>query len=287
MIEGIGVDARAQKIRMASVASVPSKANEKPFGSVPARPLTMKIITPLALLGALASTALLTIGTANAAFIIETSGTLGSGNYAYTGPGGTAASTSTASSGNLAAFTDVPQTFFTLAHVYGGNSPTLDQYTFTYSPATDGDNVAFTAGDLYNSRGALPDLAATGLAAVSTGTYNVFRIHPANPGTTLGNTTTYNVQVNGGLTLTETIDQNPANFATGENVGRWELIGSVDLLNPTDTVSVTMTPNGNPIGFVSMRASGIMFEYVGPVPEPSSAALLALGSMIFLGRRRR
>lgn len=222
---------------------------------------------------------------ASAAFIIETNGQLGNANFAFTGDGN-AVSLSNASTGNLPAFTDSPQTFFTLGHVFGGNGATFDQYTFTYSPASDPDNVSFSAGTLFNSRGALDDLTSTGILGGGPGIYNVYRIHPANPGTTSGNTTTYDVLVNGGLTLTETIDQNPADFSTGSNVGRWELIGSVPLSDAGDTVTVTMTPNGNPVGFVSMRASGIMFEYVGPVPEPGTGLLAALG-LVVLARRRR
>lgn len=232
----------------------------------------------------------LAVHTASAAYIIEASddpARLGLGNFTYTGAGGTAASYSTAAAGNLPATTDATPTFFTLRHAYGGNSATGDEYTFTYSPAVDGDNTAFAAGTLYNSLGAAPDLVSSGMSGGTAGIYNVYRIAPANPGTTAGNSTIYDVSVNGGLQLTQTIDQNAANLATGENVGRWELIGSVALSNNTDAVTVTMTPTPNPIGFVSMRASGIMFEYAAPIPEPSAMVMLGIGSGLILVVRRR
>ena len=82
------------------------------------------------------------------------------------------------------------------------------------------------------------------------------------------------------------IHQNLVDLASGTGVGRWELLGSVSLFNATDTVEVTMTPTPNAAGFVSMRASGIMFEYVAPIPEPGTAALLGLGGLVVIFRRR-
>ncbi|MDF7826330.1 PEP-CTERM sorting domain-containing protein [Pontiellaceae bacterium B12227] len=223
---------------------------------------------------------LLTAQTTLAAYIIEASdaaGRLGEGNFAYTGAGGTAASYSTASAGQLPATTDPTPTFFSLRHAWGGNG-TADEYTFTYSPLTDGDNTAFAENTIFN----LPqNLRSTGLSGGDAGTYNVYRIHPGTPGVS-GGLTTYSLFVNGALKTSESIDQNAANLTSGENIGRWELIGSVDLLNNTDTVTVTMTPDTST--YVSMRASGIMFEYV--IPEPSVVALLGIGSVLMLIRRR-
>jgi hypothetical protein len=240
----------------------------------------MKTISPLITCGA---AYLLATAITNAAFIIATDGSLGAGNYAYTGPGGTAASVGVASAGQLPATTDVPATFFTLNHVYGGNG-TTDQYTFTYSPSLHNDNFTVASGTLYNSLGANPDLRATGLSGGGAGIYNVYRIHPGNP-TVSGGNTTYRVSVNSTLTLTEVIDQNAADLTNGRNIGRWELIGSVNVLNAADVITVTMAPDTST--FVSMRASGIMFEYVAPIPEPGSVALLCLGAMAFCGRHRR
>jgi hypothetical protein len=234
------------------------------------------------------------IGVANishAAFIIEASdasGRLGEGNFAYTGSVGVP-SYSTASAGQLPATTDTKPdltpapTFFTLRHAYGGNG-TADEYTFSYTPSVDGDNTSFAAGTLYNSLGAAPDLVSTGLSGGTAGIYNVYRIHPGAPGVS-GGLTTYQVFVNG-LELAglgQSIDQNAANLTNGLNIGRWELIGSVPIANATDTVTVTMTPDSST--FVSMRASGIMFEYVEAIPEPS-AALLGLAGLVLLYRRR-
>lgn len=134
--------------------------------------------------------------------------------------------------------------------------------------------------------GAAPDLISSGLTGGAAGIYNVYRIAPGNPGVTAGNSTIYDVSINGGLQLTQTINQNDANVATGENIGRWELLGSVALSNNTDTVTVTMTPTPDPHGFVSMRASGIMLEYAAPIPEPSVVALLGISSVLMWVRRR-
>ncbi|MCF7732429.1 MAG: hypothetical protein K9N23_12105 [Akkermansiaceae bacterium] len=241
---------------------------------------------PLVITRAIISIGLLATSTANAAFIIEANnlpGRRGEGNFAYTGASGTAASYSTASPGQLPATTDTPTpTFFTLGHAYGGNGA-ADEYTFTYSPATDSDNQSFAAGTLYNSLGASPDLTSTGLTGGAAGTYNVYRIHPSAPNVSGGNTT-YQVSVNSTLVLTEIIDQNAADISTGRNMGRWEMIGSVDLLNASDSVSVTMTPDTS--SFVSMRASGIMFEYAAQIPEASSTVLLGLAAGLLLRRRR-
>ena len=229
---------------------------------------------------AIAVIALLIAHAASAAYIIEASdagGRLGEGHFTYTGAGGTAASYSTASGGQLPASSDVPSTFFTLRHAFGGNG-TTDEYSFTYTPLSDDDNTVFAENTSFN----LPqNLRSSGLSGGEAGTYNVYRIHPSTDNVS-GGTTTYQLFVNGGLEATEGIDQNAANLATGENIGRWELLGSVDLLNNTDTVTVTMTPDTS--SFVSMRASGIMFERV--IPEPAVLAMVGIGSALMWVRRR-
>lgn len=228
---------------------------------------------------AIAALGLLATADLRAAFIIATNGSLGAGNYAYTGPGGTAASNSTASAGNLPATTDSPPTFFTLAHIFGGNG-TTDEYTFTYTPANNPDNTQFPANTVFNLQ---QNLRSTGLVGGTGGIYNVYRLHPANPNVSGGNTI-YRLFLNGGLAATEIIDQNPANFATGQNAGRWERIGSVAAPDASAILTVTMTPTTST--YVSMRASGIMFEYAGPIPEPATGALLGLGACVLLRRRR-
>lgn len=226
-------------------------------------------------------------GLSGAAFIIEASdatGRLGAGNFAYTGTGGTAASYSDASAGNLPATTDPVPTFFTLRHAYGGNG-TSDEYTFNYTPSLHADNVTFAPATLYNSLGPNPDLVSSGLSGGTSGFYNIYRIHPANPNVS-GSLTTYRVFVNGLelAGLAQVIDQNAADLANGQNIGRWELIGTVGLAAASDTVAVTMSPESST--FVSMRASGIMFEYVAPIPEPGGILLLGLGATALLHRRR-
>ncbi|HSP42976.1 MAG TPA: hypothetical protein VLO11_08900, partial [Luteolibacter sp.] len=181
---------------------------------------------------------ILTTASNQAAFIIEASNeidALGFGNFAYTGAGGTVASYSDTSVGNLPAYTDIPQTFFTLRHAFGGNG-TTDQYTFTYTPALHADNFTVAPGTLYNSMGVNPNLTATGLTGGTAGIYNVYRIHPNTTNVSGGNTT-YQVAVGASVQLTEVINQNYSSelAALGKNIGRWELIGSVSVANATDT----------------------------------------------------
>lgn len=248
----------------------------------------MKQFLPLLTSGAILLTGLFSTNTADAAYVIEASDegdALGLGHFTYTGTAGTA-QYSNASGGQLPSTTDPTPTFFTLRHTWGGTSLVNDEYTFTYTPGTDGDNTVFAPGTSYN----LPQsLSSTGLVGGAAGYYNIYRIAPGNPSVTAGNSAIYNVFLNGlpQLPLTQTVDQNAANLVTGENVGRWELIGNVGLASATDTVIVTMTPTPNPTGYTSMRASGIMFEYVAPIPEPSLATLLGLGALVLIGRRRR
>lgn len=218
----------------------------------------------------------------HAAFIIEASDSpsLGAGHFTYTGTGGTTASFSDASPGLLPATTDSPPTFFTLRHAFGGNG-TTDQYTFTYTPATDTDNVSFTPGTIYNLQ---QGLSSSGLDAGAAGFYNVYRLHPETANVS-GGPTLYEVFVGGGLQASESIDQNFDDLATGVGVGRWERIGSVAVPDATDTLTVTMTATN--ATFTSMRASGIMFEYAGPIPEPGCLTLAALGLATLTRRRRR
>lgn len=245
----------------------------------------MKTPTPHIINGVLAAAVFFGAASlSNAAFIIATDGSLGAGNFAFTGGVGGAPRASTSSAGNLPATTDTPPTFFTLNHVYGGTA-TPHEYTFTYTPSAQTDNVPFAAGTLYNSLGPDPDLLSSGMSGGTDGFYNIYRIHPANPSAT-GGLTTYRVFVNGLelAGLAQAIDQNADDLASGRNIGRWELIGTVAMFDANDTVSVTMAPETD--SFVSMRASGIMFEYVAPIPEPSAAMLAGLGCLALLYRRR-
>ena len=50
------------------------------------------------------------------------------------------------------------------------------------------------------------------------------------------------------------------------------------------SVIITMTPENST--YVSMRASGIMLEYVAPIPEPTVLAIMGIGSALILARRR-
>jgi len=203
--------------------------------------------------------------TAEAAFIVEPNGKA-SANF----NNGTAASESpTAGSGTLSA----PGLTEGAASVFGGTP-----YTYTYTPGTDGDNTVFANGQPLNSAAGL---SSTGLAGGVTGTYNIYHVFPQSSNTS-GQPTIYEIDVNGDVVATDSQDQNVADLATGTGIGLWRLIGQATVDELTDTITVTITTETP--GFVGARTAGVLFE---PVPEPTTAAMLGLGGLAALVRRRR
>ncbi|MEM1011098.1 MAG: PEP-CTERM sorting domain-containing protein [Planctomycetota bacterium] len=218
-------------------------------------------------------------GTAQAAFIVEALGTA-SGNYAYTGAGGTAASgpsTGVSAPGTSSA-----------GSIFGGNG-TVDEYTYSYTPAVDADNTVFAPGTALNSfwdpDGTDPNdgLFATGLVGGVAGFYNVYTVWPETTNTSSQPTTFVATGDQGDATYV--VNQNINSLDTGAGIGLWELIGTIAIEDPSATYTVTQNHDGSP-GFVSMRSFGVLWEYAGPIPEPASASLLGLASFGLLRRRR-
>jgi hypothetical protein len=236
---------------------------------MPYRPTFLK---PAAVALAVAGAGVVGVSTAQAAFVIEPNGKASTNFSAENATGNSTA----AGSGSLAA----PGLTDGAASVFGG-----EPYTYTYTPASDGDNTNFNSGGTLNS---FAGLEASGLEAGGAGLYNVYRTYPQS-GNNTDQPTTYDVDVldDGTIEATDSYDQNTASLNTGLGIGLWELIGTVEITDPSSPVTVNISTDvafGGSPGFVGARTAGVMFE---PVPEPTSAMLLAAGSGLMLVSRRR
>ncbi|MEO0529274.1 MAG: hypothetical protein AAF266_01725 [Planctomycetota bacterium] len=148
-----------------------------------------------------------------------------------------------------------------------------DTYLYDYTPSTDGDNLVAPAGTALNATGDV----ATGLPAGGAGFYAIYAAWPATTG------------VSGGLvtfTLTDTAANVLATTAVEQNGGdgTWVKLFDAPLADAADTYTLTQTAGQNT--FVSMRGDGVLFDYLRPIPEPTSVAL-ALGMALCLPRSRR
>ncbi len=204
---------------------------------------------------------------AQGAFIIEPNGKAVA-NYSA---GTTTSNSTTAGSGTLLA----PGLTFGAASVFGG-----EPYTFTYTPAADIDNTAFTAGTVLNSNAGLNASGITGGAA---GVYNVYLTYPQSANNS-GQPTLYDVDVDGiaGSELSGSRDQNILDVPNGLGVGLWEILGQITVTDVNQ--AITFTIDTTTAGFVGARTAGVMFE---PVPEPATLGLMGLGGLAMFSRKRR
>jgi hypothetical protein len=181
------------------------------------------------------------------------------------------------------------------------NSTGPDLYTFRYTPGPDADNTVFAAAAvLGNSQATDADGAgailptytnvnqlATGLTGGASGLYNVYFTVPSSTNVNAaGALITVNsdappvelspVDGNNGGTGPDTTDPLSGPWVGGAN-NMWLKIATVPLTAGT-TYTVTIRANANPPDFVSQRAHGVMWEYVGPIiPEPGTFVLGGLG----------
>ena len=158
--------------------------------------------------------------------------------------------------------------------IFGGNSTTKDQYIYSYTPGLNADNATFTAGaDLGNGN------FATGLVGGASGPYRVYATWPSTKNISAETiATNYQVTSDGALVETNLLQDEDVN---GDLVGdKWVLLGTVQLTAGHTYQVIQTAPDS---AYVSMRASGVMWEVV---PEPGSISLLALGALGLLCRRR-
>jgi hypothetical protein len=240
---------------------------------------------------------------ANAAFIVEPDNVapVGLANDHFASlPAGTGFSL-TATAGTAFGLTANQSAFGNPA-----NSTGPDQYTYRYTPGVDSDNAPIpTTTSLGNSSATDADgsgpilpvyvtapLLATGQVGGATGIYNVY----------FTTVTSTNVDASGSrFDITSdlpTVSLNPVNLNDG-NTGpdevagtpytggannRWLLIATVPL---TAGTTYTVTQTANAATFVSQRSAGVMWEYVGPVPEPATFMLASIGILSIGCLRRR
>lgn len=154
--------------------------------------------------------------------------------------------------------------------IFGGNGVDLpDTYVYTYTPASDADNLTITAGtDLGGGN------LASGLDGGGLGTYRVYATWPYTTNVS-GGITTFTVSTDDGATsFSVQIDQN----YKGNN---WILLGEIAFSDMGSSIVVTQEAGSNT--YVSMRAYGVLFEMI---PEPATLALLGMGGLLIRRRRR-
>ena len=185
-------------------------------------------------------------------------------NFSF-GNGGTTASTSSHSSAVGLAEGD---------SIFGGDGTPSDQYVITYTPGTDGDNLALAAGTALNDDGDL----ASGVTAGGSGDYDIYVTWPFTSNTSGGGSLFVLTDDMANTLFSVPFDQNGGDAGTGNE---WIKIGSANL-DASTTYTLTQTTQDS--SFVSQRLEGVLFE--AAIPEPSSLALAVLCGLSVLVRRK-
>ncbi|MHC4619905.1 MAG: PEP-CTERM sorting domain-containing protein [Planctomycetota bacterium] len=152
-------------------------------------------------------------------------------------------------------------------------------YVYSYSPQTDGDNWD-TPAYQYFGNGAYSTQQPGG----QTGYYNVFITWPASENVTA--TCDLAITHDGGVVEWLSVNMNtggtvpPGTDYLGAN-DSWLMIAESVLLTADHTYTVTQTASAP--DWVSMRSSGVMWEFV-EVPEPLTLLLMGLGGLLLRKR---
>jgi len=248
----------------------------------------MKKFTPHLVIGTIVSIGLFTAGTGNAAFVVAVDldpvddGPISPHpNFSFGGDTTTASDSTPSAAVGLGAHSSL----------FGGNGNLFpDTYVVSYTPGTDNDNYSLAAGALLGSSTGFGTETSSGLTGGVSGSYKVYITVPSSGNVTSTSTATatgdfMSTVVVSGLNLNDGgtgVDLDPGPAFVGGAVNAWYLLGTVDL-TAGNTYTMTLESTGGNT-FVSQRLAGVMWE---PVPEPSSAALLGLGTFVLIGRRRR
>lgn len=169
-----------------------------------------------------------------------------------------------------------------------GNSQTgvPDVYTFSYTPGVDADNWDVPTYTYFGN-----GLSTTDLVGGQTGYYNVYITWPS----TLNVTSLVDITVtnDGADVVYSQVNQNdggtnwiaqqwvPAGTTLYGANNKWLKLADQVLLTAGNTYTVTQVSQAST--YVSMRASGVMWEFVR-VPEPATLVLLSLGGLLLRKR---